>query len=79
MKYGAVSIDTLVDTAVHYILKRKRVYSCKSVPRSDLVAVMFDRFEFFTGSLTNEVMQKIAAKVGGEYVESRGRYRIVFN
>ena len=80
MQYGTVDYNTLVDTAVHFIKKRVKAYpTVKSVKRSDICAVLFDRYGFFTKSLTNSMMQDIARRVLGEYkVSTGGRSRIVF-
>jgi hypothetical protein len=80
MKYGTVEYNTLLDTAVHFIKKRAKAYpTVKSVKRTDICAVLFDRYDFFTKTLTNGLMQDIAQKVGGEYkVSTGGRSRIVF-
>jgi hypothetical protein len=79
MKYGTVEYNTLLDAAVDFINKRTKAYpTVKSVKRTDICAVLFDRFGFFTKTLTNGLMQDIASRVGGWYkVCTAGRSRIV--
>jgi hypothetical protein len=74
--FNTVDDKTLVQSAVDYILKRRQFFPHRSIARTEIIAVLFDRHAMFTKRVTREFMNTVAQAVGGTYTVKHGDSRI---